>query len=758
MKKFGWKLALYIISAVVPYFVFSWILLSVILFIQQASRFSDIFFSNNLPSALIWQLTGALIPSVIAFTCPMAVLVGVIVGLSKMQGDRELVAIRAAGIGNFQIIIPIALLGALLTAFAFFINVKGVPYAAAVVRQVAIRAAITKLESPIEPGVFNTEIQGYTLYVRDGDWQTGTWKNIFIFNEDKNNSTRLITSRAGRIDSDDEKSELILENALVTTFSDEKSISESVRNLRLTIKTRRGELIEKMSRTDDAAEELGLVELWEFAGTKTGKERTEALILWQRKIILSFTPLLFALLGASLVLRFNRRGQGMGIFLALAGLLAYYTVTLAGEQLTRTGAVNVFLAGILPIALTVVLIIRFFRAEKSSFRARNRGFKNFKIRNPFKKFVDSRGRLFRSFSTGILDLDIIGSLLKYYLLTLGFLGSIYLIFTALELWKRAGTMENGVNLLAQYLLYLTPLIYIQISASCLMIATLATYVIKSLQNEVVTWAAAGQSIYRLLFPCFLLMAGVGFLNWQIQERVLPETNQIQDSLRARLRNKGVFASKEGKYWVATDRRIFSFEMPDSRTTETSAQKVGKLSVYEFTEDQTSLKSVSKVDSASWEQNKIKFISDGERIRWQSAYEPQKERLPAGESIAEEYNPFQVVSKPSYMNAAQVAAFIENSESESERRIFSVALEKKYATPFLPLIVVLLTAPLALTLNQRGKVANVGYAVGIWLTFLIVSNAFEQFGASGSLPPKVAVWSPLVFFALLGGYLLTKART
>jgi lipopolysaccharide export LptBFGC system permease protein LptF len=35
-----------------------------------------------------------------------------------------------------------------------------------------------------------------------------------------------------------------------------------------------------------------------------------------------------------------------------------------------------------------------------------------------------------------------------------------------------------------------------------MIAILATYVIKSRRNEIVTWTAAGQSIYRLLFPCF----------------------------------------------------------------------------------------------------------------------------------------------------------------------------------------------------------------------------------------------------------------
>jgi len=179
MKRFSGTISLYLIRAILPYFIFSWLLLSVILFVQQAGRFSDIFFSVNIPAKLVWQLTLALIPNVIAFTCPMAVLVGTIIGLSKMQGDSELVAIRAAGVGNLQITLPVIVLGILLSLFAFFVNLKGVPFAARIVRGVALQTAIQKLESPIEPGVFNTEVSGYTIYVKGGDMTNGTWKNIF---------------------------------------------------------------------------------------------------------------------------------------------------------------------------------------------------------------------------------------------------------------------------------------------------------------------------------------------------------------------------------------------------------------------------------------------------------------------------------------------------------------------------------------------------------------------------------------------------
>ena len=369
MKRFSWSVAKYILQTILPYFIFSWLLLSVILFVQQASRYTEIFFSVSIPKNLVWQLTLALIPNVIAFTCPMAVLIGVIIGLSKMQGDSELTAVRTAGIGNFQISVPVIFLGIVLSLFTFIINLYGVPFAAKLVRKVALQTALYKLESPIEPGVFNTEVNGYTIYVKDSDFNNGTWKNIFIYNEDKQNSTsRLITSKSGRIDTNGETSELWLENAIITTFSVEnnkpKLASENVGQVRFGIKTRRDEIVEKISKTEQTPEELGLTELANYARNKEGKEKTEAQILWQRRILLSITPLIFALLGTALILRFNRSGRGFGVFLSLISLVAYYLITLLGEQLARTNKISVLAASLFPVVISLVIIVWFYLSNR----------------------------------------------------------------------------------------------------------------------------------------------------------------------------------------------------------------------------------------------------------------------------------------------------------------------------------------------------------------------------------------------------------
>lgn len=687
-----------------------------------------------------------------------------------MQGDSELVAIRAAGVGNIQLTIPVILIGVVLSFFAFSINLKGVPFAAQIVRKVALQTALFKLESPIEPGVFNTEINDFTIYVKDGDFTEGTWKNVFIYQTDKNTKqTRLIISKNGRLDSRKtnsemaENSELVLKNASVNTFSTEdlkqNLVLENVNDLRLSIKTKRGELIDKLSKTEETPEELGLNELAEYAKTKTGQDKTEAELLWQRRIILSISPLIFAVLGASLILRFNRGGRGWGIFLALLSLITYYLVTLFGEQLARTNRISVFVAGLIPLTLTSIAILWFFLSQRFFLNKGTSFFRRNTQNNSNEKPKLKRKNTFANFTTGILDFDIVITLLKYFALTLSFLTTIYLIFTAFELWKFAGAINNGLILLVTYLLYLVPFIYIQISPSALMIATLATYVIKSRQNEVVTWTASGQSIYRLLLPCFVLMMLIGLANWGIQERLLAQTNLVQDNLRNQIRNNGKQVSENNKNWLATENRIYSFELAEGGTKLFSSQKVKNLVVYQFAEGEPKLQSVIKVGEASWEDNKIKFLGNPEKLFWEAGVPKIVESEAVKKELKENYNPFkQTQRKPNHLTTEELKEIIKTTESESEKRAYSIALQKRYATPFLPLIITLFTAPFALTLSRKGKVITIGYAVGVWLVFMGISSVFEQYGLSGALDPIVSVWSPLVIFSFIGAFILTKVKT
>ncbi len=769
--RISWIITRYIAGAVVPYFIFSWLLLSVILFVQQASRFSDIFFGINIPPSLVWQLAAALIPNVIAFTCPMAVLVGVIIGLSKMQGDNELIAIRAAGVGSPSIMLPVVVLGLALSAFAFLVNIFGVPAAASVVRAVAIRAAIYKLESPIEPGLFNTEVAGLTIYVNKGDLETGEWQNIFIHSKDaSDNSVRLITSSNGRIDSNDEVSELVLANARSIQLRDEPGtgpiVSERIGEIRFAIQTRRGELIERLSVTEVTPEELGLGELARYASGQTGKEKTEAEILFQRRIVLSVTPLIFCVLGASLVLRFNRGGRGFGAFLAVASLIGFYLLAFLGEQLARTGRLSVLVSAAVPLGASIAVIIWF-----------NWGSRYFRFGGIFERLADripsfghkaekvDRRNYLMDLTTGLRDFDLAINLAKHFVGTVIFLASIFLIFTAFELWRFAGSREGGIGMLGLYLLYLLPFIYLQLAPSAAMIALLVTYTIKSRQNEIVTWTAAGQSVYRLLVPAFILMFCLGLLNWQIEERVAAGANIVQETVRSDLRNTGSARTQSGVNWVATRDRLISFERIISASDNEKAEDIRcdpacqlrNVSIYEFDKERQGLQTLYRIPAAYWNDGKLTAAAAGQVFQITENNVAMKE-LPAGEAIESPDLFIRERKKPNQLTIVETRERVQNTSSEVERRMFAVSLEKKYVTLILPFVVALFTAPFAISLGRKGKVASVGYAVGLWLVFMGVTAAFEQFGINGAIAPWIAVWAPMLIFTAAGLFLLSRVRT
>ncbi len=770
MTRIGWLISKYLIRTIVLYFAFAWLLLSVILFVQQASRYSDIFFSVNIPANLIWQLTIALIPNVIAFTCPMAMLVGTIIGLAKMQGDSELVAIRASGVGNLQIAVPIMLLGILLSVFAFVVNLKGVPLAASLVRNVALQTAIKKLESPLEPGVFNSEVAGYTIYVKGGEIETGRWKNIFIYSEDVGaGMVRLITSQNGRIDTNGQLSELVLENASVSTLpiapGQGKYVSESIDEIRLAIKTKRGDLVNKLGQSSMMPEELGLSQLSELADSSNGKERIEAQIIWQRRILLSITPFIFCILGTVMILRFNRGGRGFGIFVALVILIGFYLLAFLGEQMARTGKISVTIGGLIPIAASFTALLWFIYSKKINFWSGS--FDN--IKKLFSGLGTSPNKvqtrnIFVDLTTGLRDFDILRNLLKNFALTIAFLTVIFLIFTAFELWKFAGAIDGGIFLLIKYLANLLPFVYLQVVPSAAMISTLATYVIKSRQNEIVTWTSAGQSVYRLLLPSFLLMMVLGGVNWCVQEWVLPTANQRQDATRDLIRNMGVKKDQPNKYWIYSGERIYSFGLPTNSASDNdkpdavcSAGCVKDLSIYEFDSNGSHLQSVYHSKNAIWERGKVLLLGTVEKDFMREG-KIEIESLNGGE-LAETIDPFSGLrAKPSHLNTRDLKKSIASSESDLERSNLTIALEKKYTTLFLPFIMALFAAPFALSLSRKGHAVTIAYAIGLWLLFTGTSNIFEQLGLNGQLSPSLAVWSPLVIFSMFGINLLSKVRT
>lgn len=712
----------------------------------------------------------ALLPSVIAFTCPMAVLIGVITGLAKMRVDEELTAVRSAGVSNFQIFLPIVFIGLVFSIFAFLVNWKGVPLTARVVRQIALQTALEKIKSPVEPGVFSTEVPSITIYV--GSINDDTWENVIIFTRN-GDILRLITSKKGKLifpnttstkgltvenknteDTEDSESnesktnllrddideaEITLTNSNAITIplsldSSSKIAMEKINEVNLKVKTKKQEILERLRKDYESLEELGLEELKEISQKADPKQSKEAEILLNRRLLLSISPLLFALIGGVLETRNKSKGKGTSLMIAFLMLTTFYLTGLLGEQLARTGQIRPAVGTLLPIVslLMLTLAVATWNSLLPSFTSL-----------PIFKGSKNTPKLL----INTINKDIAISCLKFFLLTTTFLITIYLIFTAFELWKFAGTMDDGFKLLIEYLANLIPLAYLQIAPSCLMIAILVTLTLKSRQNEIIAWMNAGQSIYRITAPCFLIAITMGLVNLAIQETIAPETNKKQDILRSKIRSKNAFAIGKERIWIVDKNKIYSF----------SPIKQDNFYIFEL-ENQT-LKSAVIAENAFLSEKKIILEGKAKKILIEDSSAQARELTDNERMITETPDILEeTYSKPTHLNIREVRDKINQSKSQKEQNLYKIAFEKKIATIAIPLVACILSIPFAFSPKGKRKTIHVGYAITIWLLFLWLSNVLEQMGLNSQLSPKMAVWSPIVIFTALGIALFSKTRT
>ena len=111
MRIGGRLLPRYIRAAAIPYGRLSLVLLTAVLCAQQAGRFAEIALYAQVPLALLGEIGAALLPGVLVFTIPAAVIAGIIIGYARMGSDSEIVAMRAAGVGTWSMLWPVLIVG-----------------------------------------------------------------------------------------------------------------------------------------------------------------------------------------------------------------------------------------------------------------------------------------------------------------------------------------------------------------------------------------------------------------------------------------------------------------------------------------------------------------------------------------------------------------------------------------------------------------------------------------------------------------------
>jgi LPS export ABC transporter permease LptF/LPS export ABC transporter permease LptG len=755
----------YIVFEAMPYVLLSAVLLTAILFAQQAGRFSELALYADLPPDLAAEIAAALLPNVLILTLPVAVLAGIVIGFSRMGSDSEIVAIRAAGVGTWTLLWPALVIGAIATAGTMFLHLKEAPQAARQLRRVAVQVALKKLESPVEPRTFNTEIPGYVIYVRDGDKSQGSWEGVFIYAQQSDGTNRVVTARSGRIDSSGDKSELVLSDAVAMKIppsnSAERSyVVERLDQLRLAIDTGRTALVDRLSPKEAKAEELDWTDLKRQAYSDSIGERREAERTLHRRLALSVAPFVFALFGGLLGMRVRRGGRGAGILLSLAVVIVYYLISLLGESLSRANSVSAIVGQWMATAVIIAFSLMLSRFKRvPGLTLVRRLLRKKKARGETHRSVVTEHTLGagRSGFPSLLDTSLFRTLAISFLLGFLALLSMVVIFTLFELWRFISANHVPATVVAKYLVSLTPLLTVELFPATMLITVLITYALLARRSEAIAWWASGQSVYRLMIPGLLFAIAAGAGTWLVQEHLMPSANMKQEALRARIRGGQPRAiTGTGRQWLASieSKRLYSYEFDDQRGA------LNEPTIYELDDERVHLLRVTTGRTGTWLGANELIVKEAETINLQGMI---AERQVAAETKLAGVDPPQVFKptndKPSQLSVSDLSGYLRAAKMRGvDVSALALALQRKYVNPFSVVVMAFIGMPLALAFGRRGALVAMCVAVGVSIAYWGVGGGFQQLGNHGLLRPEVAAWSPPVLFAAVGAYFLSKVRT
>jgi LPS export ABC transporter permease LptG len=756
----------YLVSAALPYVLLSLTILSAILLIQQTAKFAEVLGATETPMHLTLQVAANILPSILIFTLPTSVLVGTATGFGQLGHDSELVAIRAAGVGTLRIIVPLMFLGALLSLLNFYVAFGVSPDSAQNLRDIGLQATLYRLESPVEPRSFYTGMPGKVVYVREGDKERGLWGKIFIQWEEAG-GVRLVTARSGRLDFSGEQAELVLEDALLTTLPSggfeafakgarvtiERSANMRLRDERLDLG--RGSITRRIREREPELDELGWAQLLERArNPKDPAAGREASIVLHRRLTLSLSPIIFAFFGAGLGLKVVRGGRSKGVLLSLTAMLVYYLLSLAGEQLGRAGIVRPVLGSWLAFFTAVCAGCLLLFTRRWSFK-----FPMYRPAGRLQKAPDGVGdaKMGRYVALlGLLDKSIFKSLATNFLLIVSALVSIFLVFTLFELIRFIAARGTAPMLVARYLLYLLPFACIAVTPVGVLLSSLVTFALMLRRNESVAWWSSGQSVYRFILPCLFFAALLGTCVWLLQDKVMPEANRRQNALRGVIRSGGAQAeAQKGRRWVASadSRRIYNYSPVGP------GGELADLVVFNFDGEALHLERIYLAPGASPVGGTILEMREAEVVDFGGGgvnYEHMS-RVSVGAEAFEAFN--SGLNRPMEFNFEGLSAYITAlKERGVDVQPLAVALQKRLVEPFLPLVMILVGAPLAFVFGRRGTLLALCFGIGVGLLFLGLSSVAQQVGSSGLISTHIAAWSPPVLFSAAGLYMLSRTRT
>ncbi len=767
----------YIVREVFRHAFLGLVVFTFVFFVPQLVRLMSLFVRHSGSGSQILKLFLCIFPGVFTFTIPMAVLIGVLLGLGRMSADSEIIALTALGIGRRRILLPVgvlALAGALATlVMSLWLG----PAALRALRSLEADLIASQVSFQVQPRVFDERFPPFVLYINDVSASGTQWHGVFLAEAGRENGSRVTLAENAIVIAEPKQGKLELHLQGGSTHEFDRTDPE---HYSVTAFGQSDIPIEVSGVVPTRPRQLSNPErpLRELAQDNTTGWR-EARVEMYRRFAFPVACFAFALIAVPLGAQPRRGGRAAGSLIAVLLIAAYYLLFIMGAGMARQGtvppAIGMWIADAVLALAGLVLLPRMeqFRGETRWLKPFGR-FKTWKrlirVRTARARVAAARiangSRAQRALvapSSGswplLMDLYLLRRFFSYFAMFMLVFVFLFEAFTFFELLDDIARHRIAFVVVVDYFWFLTPYLLYQLAPLAALVAILVTLGVMSKNNEIVACKASGISLYRLAVP--LLFAGLALAASMIvlDDTFLPYANQRQDALRNQIKGKPPQTYRQPERWIfGENSKIYNYDLFDP------AQNLfGGLTVLEMDPATFEVRRRVFAVRAQWSESQKLWVLESGWVREFS-----------GGTIVR-YERFNVkdlpelTEPPGYFNR-EVLPAIQMSWPQLRRYIddlhragfdvsaLTVQWHRKLAFPLIAPVSMLLAFPFAFLVGTRGAIGGVAVGIAIGIVYWLGAELLAAMGGVGQLPPLLAGWSPDIIFFFLGLYFFFKMPT
>src|SRR6266704_558222 len=297
------------------------------------------------------------LPRVLEMTIPMAILLGVLVGIGRLSTDSEVVALRASGVSYWKILYPVLTLGIVGWVVSSVLILEVEPGANYKRRQVYNRLMYSAdMRREIKPRVFFEDVPGMLLYADEVHQGGDFLEKVFIYQSEEGGKELVPVARRAQIEYDRHSgvAQFILESGVTHTttpnepesyqlsrFEKQMIVKEPDESFKLRSSLLNRPLPKNYHEQSlaDLAHSIIRASAIDHAETRA-KVIGNILAIMHERFALPVACLVFAILGVPLGVMNRRGGRASGFTLSIGISMIYWILFLAGQNFVSQGKLS----------------------------------------------------------------------------------------------------------------------------------------------------------------------------------------------------------------------------------------------------------------------------------------------------------------------------------------------------------------------------------------------------------------------------------